>query len=104
MAAAIEFDSQTLNLYGIRKYFEAEERAVRATAFRAYSDIYRAHKVHLEEIWGEFIAIRNEMGHAFAGYITMRSQPLKDFFSKSTDILEIHSMAMEQFACPYAGW
>lgn len=255
-AATIDFDGQMLNLYGIRKYFEAEDRAVRAAAFRAYSDFYRAHEARLEEIWDELIAIRNEMGrnlgyenfvplgylqqrrvdygqaevaafreqvrtvlvplceklyaaqakrlglervmahdekrifsdgnavpaggedvlveaarkmyhaispetgefidfmidhqlmdlqnrpgkaaagymtslpslaapfvfscfngtigdvqvlthelgHAFAGYMAMRSQPLKDFFSKSTDISEIHSMAMEQFAYPYAEW
>lgn len=255
-AAAIRFDGKTLNLYGIRKYFEEEDRAVRAAAFRAYSDFYRAQEARLEEIWDELISIRNEMGrnlgfenfiplgylqqrrtdygqaevaafreqvrtvlvplceklyaaqakrlgldrvlahdekrifpdgnavpaggeaelvaaaqrmyramspetrefidfmldhglmdlenrpgkasagymttlpslaapfvfscfngtigdvqvlthelgHAFAGYLTMRSQPLKDFFAKSTDISEIHSMAMEQFAYPYAEW
>ena len=32
----------------------------------------------------------------------MRSQPIAAYYSESTDIAEIHSMAMEQFAYPYA--
>jgi len=46
--------------------------------------------------------LSHELGHAFAGYMAMRSQPLSDYYSESTDIAEIHSMAMEQFAYPYA--
>lgn len=53
---------------------------------------------------GDVQVLTHELGHAFAGYLTMRSQPIKDFFAKSTDISEIHSMSMEQFAYPYAGW
>ncbi len=253
-SAAIPFEGKTLNLYGLRRYFEGENRARRAAAFRAYSDFYHAQERRLEEIWDELIAIRNqmgrnlgfetyiplgylqqrradygpeevaafreqvrtvlvplceelyraqakrlgvervmaydekqifpdgnaapvgdeaalveaarrmyhdlspetaefidfmighqlmdltnrpgkaaagymtslpvlkapfvfscfngttgdvqvlthEMGHAFAGYLTMRAQPVKDFFAKSTDISEIHSMSMEQFSYPYA--
>ncbi|MBQ6595839.1 MAG: M3 family oligoendopeptidase [Clostridia bacterium] len=59
---AIEFDGRTLNLYGIRSYFEHEDRAVRAAAFRAYSDFYAQNEPRLEEIWDELIRIRNEMG------------------------------------------
>ncbi len=253
-SCAIEFDGQTLNLYGIQKFFEHPDRAVRKAAWRAYSDFYRSHEDRLEEIWAELISIRNEMGrnlgfenytplgymeqgrtdygpeevaafraqvretivplceklyeaqaarlgipavtaydekrvfadgnaepagdddfmieqarrmyheispetgefidfmighglmdlknrpgkastgymtslpdrkapfvfscfnqtifdmqvlshelgHAFAGYEAMRSQPISDYWSESTDIAEIHSMAMEQFAYPYA--
>ena len=32
----------------------------------------------------------------------MRSQPVSAYYSESTDIAEIHSMSMEQFAYPYA--
>jgi M3 family oligoendopeptidase len=46
--------------------------------------------------------LTHELGHAFAGYQAMRSQPIMDYWSESTDIAEIHSMAMEQFAYPYA--
>ncbi len=46
--------------------------------------------------------LTHELGHAFAGYMAMRSQPVSDFYSESTDIAEIHSMSMEQFAYPYA--
>ena len=46
--------------------------------------------------------LSHELGHAFAGYMAMRSQPIAAYYSESTDIAEIHSMAMEQFAYPYA--
>lgn len=252
--AAIEFDGKTLNLYGLQKYFEHEDRAVRKAAVKAYSDFYHSNEKRLEEIWDELIKLRNEMGrnlgfdnyiplgymnqgrtdygqeqvasfreqvrtelvplcqklyeaqakrlgvdklmfydekrifpdgnanpagdddfmvaqaqkmyheispetgefidfmidhelmdlknkpgkastgymttlpsykapfvfscfnqtigdmqvlshelgHAFAGYMAMRTQPISDYYSESTDIAEIHSMAMEQFAYPYA--
>ncbi len=46
--------------------------------------------------------LSHELGHAFAGYCAMRSQPISDYYSESTDIAEIHSMSMEQFCYPYA--
>ena len=58
----IEFDGQTLNLYGIQKYFEHHDRNVRAAAWKAYSDFYHDNEPRLEEIWDELITIRNEMG------------------------------------------
>ncbi|MBQ2273609.1 MAG: M3 family oligoendopeptidase [Clostridia bacterium] len=44
----------------------------------------------------------HELGHAFAGYRAMRSQPVSAYYGVSTDIAEIHSMSMEQFCYPYA--
>ena len=46
--------------------------------------------------------LSHELGHAFAGYCAMRSQPVSAYYSESTDIAEIHSMSMEQFCYPYA--
>ena len=254
--AEIPFDGKTLNLYGVQKYFEHPDRAVRAAAVKAYAGFYEKNEPRLEEIWDELIRIRNQMGknlgyenyiplgyleqgrtdygekevaafreqvrtvlvplcrklydaqarrlgidhvmwhdekmvfpdgnaepagddefmvrtaqkmyheispetgefidfmidhelmdlqnkpgkastgymtympslkapfvfscfnhtifdmqvlthelgHAFAGYMAMRSQPIFDYYSESTDIAEIHSMSMEQFAYPYAEW
>lgn len=51
---------------------------------------------------GDVDVLTHEMGHAFAGYTAMRAQPLQALWSEPTDIAEIHSMAMEQFAYPYA--
>lgn len=71
--AAIEFDGKTLNLYGIQKYFEHEDRAVRKAAFAAYAEFYHANEPRLEEIWSELIDIRNEMGRnlGFENYIPL---------------------------------
>ena len=51
---------------------------------------------------GDVDVLTHEMGHAFAGYTAMRTQPLQALWSEPTDIAEIHSMTMEQFAYPYA--
>lgn len=51
---------------------------------------------------GDVDVLTHEMGHAFAGYMAMRTQPLIAQWNESTDIAEIHSMSMEQFAYPYA--
>lgn len=65
--AKIPFDGQTLNLYGIQKYFEDPDRTVRKAAFKAYSDFYHSNEDEMEEIFAELITIRNEMGRAL-GY------------------------------------
>ncbi len=51
---------------------------------------------------GDVDVLTHEMGHAFAGYMASRHQPLQALWSEPTDIAEIHSMSMEQFAYPYA--
>ena len=51
---------------------------------------------------GDVQVLTHELGHAFAGYEAMRYQPIAAYYSESTDIAEIHSMSMEQFAYPYA--
>lgn len=60
--AEIAFDGKKLNLYGLQKYFEHEDRNVRAAAVKAFSDFYHGHETRLEEIWSELITIRNQMG------------------------------------------
>jgi len=60
--AKIEFDGQTLNLYGVQKYFEHPDRATRKAAFKAYSDFYHSNEEEMEEIFGELVSIRNAMG------------------------------------------
>ena len=60
--AEISFDGKVLNLFGVQKYFEHEDREVRKGAVRAYSDFYHKNEQRLEEIWEELLSIRNEMG------------------------------------------
>ena len=60
--AEIPFDGKTLNLYGVQKYFEHEDRKVRKAAVRAYSEFYHNNETRLEEIWDELILLRNEQG------------------------------------------
>lgn len=45
----------------------------------------------------------HEIGHAFQGYLSQKTQPLADYISPMTDVAEIPSKTMELFAYPYAG-
>lgn len=65
--AQIEFDGKVLNLYGIQKYFEHPDRAVRKAAFKAYSDFYHKNEPEMEEIFDQLVKLRNEMGRSL-GY------------------------------------
>lgn len=71
--AKIPFDGKELNLYGVQKYFEHDDRNVRKAAVKAYSDFYHSNETRLEEIWDELIKIRNEMGKnlGFDNYIPL---------------------------------
>ena len=60
--AKINLDGQTLNLYGVQKYFEHPDRNMRKAAFKAYSDFYHSNEDEMEEIFAELVSIRNEMG------------------------------------------
>lgn len=72
-ACKIDFDGQELNLYGIQKYFEHDDREVRRAAYKAYSDFYGGNEQRLEEIWDELVKIRTEMGKnlGFENYIPL---------------------------------
>lgn len=65
--AKIPFKGETLNLYGIKKYFESPDRETRKEAFKAYSDFYHSNEEEMEQIFDELVALRNEMGRAL-GY------------------------------------
>ena len=65
--AQIPFEGETLNLYGIQKYFEDDDRAKRKAAFKAYSDFYHENEETMERIFAELIEVRNDMGKAL-GY------------------------------------
>lgn len=47
--------------------------------------------------------LTHEAGHAFQGYLGMRCQPLLEYYSSTSEINEIHSMAMELFTLPWTG-
>ena len=45
--------------------------------------------------------LTHEAGHAFQGYLAMRSIPVSDLCGSTSEINEIHSMSMEHFAYPW---
>ena len=47
--------------------------------------------------------LTHEAGHAFQGYLAMRSIPVSMLSGSTAEINEIHSMAMEHFAYPWMG-
>ena len=47
--------------------------------------------------------LTHEAGHAFEIYTTMRCQPIAQYYGSTSEINEIHSMAMECFTYPWMG-
>ena len=47
--------------------------------------------------------LTHEAGHAFQGYLAMRSIPVSMLRGSTSEINEIHSMTMEHFAYPWMG-
>ncbi len=75
-----------------------------ATGYMTFLQDYRSPYVFscFNQTIFDMQVLSHELGHAFAGYEAMRTQKTSQYYSVSTDIAEIHSMAMEQFAYPYA--
>ncbi len=47
--------------------------------------------------------LTHEAGHAFQGYLAMRSIPVDTLCGSTSEINEVHSMSMEHFAYPWMG-
>ena len=47
--------------------------------------------------------LTHEAGHAFQGYLAMRSIPISALSGSTSEINEVHSMSMEHFAYPWMG-
>ena len=47
--------------------------------------------------------LTHEAGHAFQGYLAMRSIPVAELSGSTSEINEVHSMSMEHFAYPWMG-
>ena len=45
--------------------------------------------------------LTHEAGHSFESYVASRTQPVADMYFSTSEINEIHSMAMEHFAYPW---
>ena len=45
--------------------------------------------------------LTHEAGHAFQGYLSMRSIPVTELCGSTSEINEVHSMSMEHFAYPW---
>ena len=72
-SAAIEWNGETLNLYGIMKHFEDTNRETRKAAYKKYADFFENNEERFEEIWDELIKVRNKMGKnlGFDNYIPL---------------------------------
>ncbi len=48
--------------------------------------------------------LTHEAGHAFQGYLAMRSIPVDSLWGSTSEINEVHSMSMEHFAYPWMAY
>ena len=65
----IEFNGEVCNNYGLLKYMEAPDRAVRKAAFEAWAGFFVENEAKLDEIYDKLVHVRHEMAKAM-GYDT----------------------------------
>lgn len=72
-SASIDFNGEKLNLYGVMKFFEDNDRKVRKAAWDKYAEFFAANEKRFEEIWDELIRVRNEQGRnlGYENYIPL---------------------------------
>ena len=61
-SCAVEFDGETCNLYGLLKRMEDPNRTIRQRAYHAWAGFFAAHEHELDEIFGQLVRCRTEMG------------------------------------------
>jgi len=69
----VEILGEPRNFVGLQSLFSHEDRNVRKEAFRAFSEFLSGNEERLEEIWGELLTIRDQMGKnlGFENYIPL---------------------------------
>ena len=50
----------------------------------------------------DFQVVTGDLGEAFVRYVASRKQPVKDYYSATTDLMELYALCMCQFAYGYA--
>jgi oligoendopeptidase F len=60
-SAAIDFQGETVNLSGIRKYTESRDRTVRYQAETARWIFFSQHQEQLDRIYDELVKLRHQM-------------------------------------------
>ena len=65
------FHGEEVNFYGLLKYMQSTDRAVRKEAFEAWAGLYESVSGELDEIYDELIKVRCEMAEVlgFSDYI-----------------------------------
>ena len=57
---------------------------------------------HFDGTINDIQVITGDLGEAFARYVAARTQPVKEYYSASAEIMEIYALSMSQFAYGYA--
>ena len=57
----ISLRGREYNIYGVQKFFEHEDRALRKEAWQAFSGFLQKHEAEMERIWDRLITLRNQM-------------------------------------------
>ena len=65
----VEFNGEICNNYGLLKYMESPDRAVRKAAFEAWAGFFIENEAKLDEIYDKLVHLRHEMAKAM-GYKT----------------------------------
>ena len=56
---------------------------------------------HFDGSIADFNVITRDLGEAFVRYKASRTQPIKEYYSATSDVMEIYALSMDQFADSY---
>ncbi|MCR1839298.1 M3 family oligoendopeptidase [Murimonas intestini] len=82
------FHGEEVNFYGLLKYMQSTDRAVRKEAFEAWAGLYESVSGELDKIYDELIKVRCEMAEVlgFSDYIEMAYLQRERYDYKKEDV------------------
>jgi M3 family oligoendopeptidase len=87
-SAAIEFQGETVNLSGIRKYTESRDRTVRHQAEQARWHFFSQNQAQLDQIYDDLVKLRHQMAQklGYDNYIGLGYQRMQRIDYKEADV------------------
>lgn len=92
-----QFDGRTCNFYGLLKYMQSTDRAVRKGAFEAWADLYAQAAPELDRIYDDLVALRVSMAEklGFSSYIEMAYLKRRRYDYKPEDVATFRKQVRE---------
>lgn len=96
-----EFHGETCNFYGLLKFMQDEDRAVRKAAFEAWAKLYQSASAQLDEVFDKLVALRVDMAKKLGlpSYIDFAYLRMNRFDYDKHDVKEFRE-AIRKYVVP----